>query len=187
MRKILFCGLAVSLLLVVALVAAVYPALVLAEEEETPILCWGIATIDGVAAEEGISVEIYLGDDITPVANTTVSTHGGVDPPGTYGAVIVKAGSSRYGDSLKYKVNGIVANKLGPDEGVFGQKNQVVNLEALSGSPLPDGGGGLSGGAVAGIVVGVLIIAVALIAWLKIRRQKGSGNASETPGSVSDL
>jgi hypothetical protein len=183
MRKISLCGLPVILLLVLALVVAAYPALVLADEEETPILCWGIVTIDGIAAEEGISVEIYLGDDTTLAANTTVSTHGGVDPPGTYGAVMVKAGSSRYGDPLTYKVNGIVANKIGPDEGVFGQKNQVVNLEAFGGSPPPDGGGGLSAGAVAGIAVGVLL-AVAVIAWLIIRRKKGSGTASATPESV---
>jgi hypothetical protein len=84
---------------------------------------------------------------------------------------------------LTYKVNGFVATKSGPDEGVFGLKNQVVDLEAISGSPLPNGGGGLSGGAVAGIVVAVLL-AVALIAWLKIRRQKGSDTTSVTPESV---
>ena len=186
MRKIWLRGLPVSLLLVVALVMVAYPALVLADEEETPILCWGVATIDGVSAEEGVLVEIYIGDDTTPAANTTVSTHGEVDPPGTYGAVMVKAGISRYGDPLTYKVNGIVANKIGPDEGVFGQNNQVVNLEAFNGSPPPDGEGGLSGGAVVGIVVGVLL-AVAVIAWLKMRRQRGSSTNSETPGPVSDL
>ena len=180
MRRIPLCGLPAILLLVVALVVAAYPGLVLADEQETPILCWGIATIDGIAADEGIAVEIYLGDDTTPAANTTVSTHGGVDPPGTYGAVVVKAGSSRYGDPLTYKVNGIVANKIGPDEGVFGQRNQVVNLEAISGSPPPDGGGGLSVGAVAGIAVGALI-AVGLIVWLIIRRQRGSDTATLTP------
>jgi hypothetical protein len=183
MRRIPLIKLPVYLLLVAAIIVAAYPAVVLADEEETPILCWGIATIDGIAAEEGISVEIYLGDDTTPAANTTVSTHGGVDPPGTYGAVVVKAGSSRYGDTLTYKVNGIVANKIGPDEGVFGVKNQVVNLEAFSGSPLPDGGGGLSGGAVAGIAVAALL-AVALIAWLIIRRKRGAGTASDTPGPI---
>jgi hypothetical protein len=143
MRKIPLRGLPVILLLVVALAVAVYPALMLAEEEEAPMLCWGIATIDGIAAEEGIVVEIYLGDDTTPTANTTVSTYGGVDPPGTYGAVVVKAGSSRYGTNLTYKVNGIVASTekvMQPcdltrdpilEDPVFGECNQLVNLAAI--------------------------------------------------------
>jgi hypothetical protein len=104
--------------------------------QATPMLCWGVVTLDDAPAPEGTIVEIYIGDDIIPTANTTVSTHNGTDPPGTYGAVPIRADESRYGELLNYTVNGSPATKDGPDEGVFGLENQVVNLEAFSGPQL---------------------------------------------------
>ena len=97
------------------------------------ILCWGTVTLNGVAAPVGTVVEIYMGDDNTPTASTTVSTYGGSYPPGTYGSAVVRAEVSRYGEALTYKVNGFMADKLGPDAGVFGLANQVVNLAVVLG------------------------------------------------------
>ena len=182
MRRIPLLRLPLSLLLVAVLVIAALPIVALAQQpsQVANMLIWGNVTLDGTAAQIGTTVEIFIGADTTPSGSRDVFA------AGEYGGIVVSALDTRFGEDLTYKVNGIVATKRGPDDGVFGLKNQVVNLEAISGSPLPDGGGGLSGGAVAGIVVGVLL-AVALIAWLKIRRQKGSDTTSETPGPVSDL
>jgi len=134
MKRIRSFRVLIGVLVVVALLVAALPVAVLAVE--TPMLCWGIATLDGAPAPEGTVVDIYIGADIVPSATTMVDTHGGVDPPGTYGAVVVTGDSSRYGEPLTYTVNGFVAAKLGPDPGVFGLENQVVNLEAVSG-PTP--------------------------------------------------
>ena len=179
MRKIPLLGLTLSLLLVAALIVVSLPMMAVAQQppQTANMLTWGNVTLDGTAAQIGTKVEVFIGTDTTPSGSRVVFT------AGEYGGIVVSALDTRFGEDLMYRVNGIVATKSGPDDGVFGLKNQVVNLEAFSGSPPPDGGGGLSGGAVAGIVVGVLL-AVALIAWLKMRRQKGSGNASETPGPV---
>ena len=176
MRKIPLLGLPVGLLLVAVLIAVALPIpMVIADT--TPILCWGDVDFDSGPAPVGTTVEIFVG------ADTTASGSGTVVTAGQYGSIPVWADNSRYGEALTYKVNGYVASKLGPDAGVFGIQNQVVNLAGISGSPPPDGGGGLSGGAVAGITVGALV-AVALIAWLILRRKRGSGTASETPGPV---
>ena len=175
MRKIYPLGMLIGLLVVAMLIVSALPAPVIASP--TPMLCWGTVTLDGAAAPTGTKVEIFVG------ADTTASGSGTVVTAGQYGSIPVWADNSRYGEALTYKVNGYVASKLGPDAGVFGIQNQVVNLAGISGSPPPDGGGGLSGGAVAGITVGALV-AVALIAWLILRRKRGSGTASETPGPV---
>ena len=182
MRKIPLLGLLLSLLLVAVLMVAALPIVALAQQppQTANMLTWGTVTLDGDAAQIGTTVEVFIGTDTTPSGSRDVFA------AGEYGGIVVSSLDTRFGEDLTYKVNGIVATEQGPDEGVFGLKNQVVDLEAFSGSPLPDGGGGLSGGAVAGIVVGALI-AVALIAWLKMRRQRGSGTTSETPGPVSDL
>jgi hypothetical protein len=119
-----------TLLLLFALV----PAPV--QGQTTPMLCWGVATLDDAPAPEGTIVEIYIGDDTTPTTNTIVSTHNGTYPPGTYGAVEVRADKSRYDEPLSFTVNGSPATKDGPDEGVFGLENQVVDLVAFSGPQL---------------------------------------------------
>jgi len=134
MKRMTLFGSLIGVLVVVALLVAALPVAVLAVE--TPMLCWGVATLDGAPAPEGTVVDIYIGDDVMQSATAMVDTHGGVDPPGTYGAVVVSGDSSRYGEPLTYTVNGFVATKQGPDEGVFGLENQVVNLEAVSG-PTP--------------------------------------------------
>jgi hypothetical protein len=179
MRRISLLGLLLSLLLVAVLMVAVLPIVALAQQpsQVANMLTWGNVTLDGAAAQIGTTVEVFIGADATPSGSRDVFV------VGEYGGIVVSALDIRFGEDLTYKVSGFVATKRGPDEGVFGLKNQVVNLEAISGSPLPDGGGGLSGGAVAGIVVAVLLV-VALIAWLKMRRQKGSDTTSATPESV---
>ena len=179
MRKIPRLTLSMILLLVAALIVTALPIVALAQQpsQVANMLTWGNVTLDGAVAPVGTTVDVYVGADATPSGSRDVFA------VGEYGGIVISSLDTRFGEDLTYKVNGIFATKRGPDEGVFGVKNQVVNLEAFSGSPPPDGGGGLSGGAVAGIVVGVLL-AVALIAWLKIRRQKGSDTTSETPGPV---
>jgi len=111
------------------------------ESEITPMLCWGVVTLDGAAAPEGTIVDIYIGDDATPRATTMVDTHGGVDPPGTYGAVPIREDVSRYYEPLTYKVNGIIAatdKVMRPCNNfstpIFWLCNQEVNLEAISGT-----------------------------------------------------
>ena len=93
--------------------------------DQTPMLCWGTVKVDGVNAPIGTLVDIYIGDNKS--GSTTVTT------AGQYGAVVVQGDTSQYGQELIYKVNGIQAVKLGPDEGVFGLQNQVVDL-AISAS-----------------------------------------------------
>jgi hypothetical protein len=179
MRKIPLLGLLLSLLLVAVLLIAALPMAALAQQpsQVANMLTWGNVILDGTAAQIGTTVEVFIGADATPSGSRDVFA------VGDYGGIVVSALDTRFGEDLTYMVNGILATKHGPDEGVFGLKNQVVNLAAFSGSPPPDGGGGLSGGAVAGIVVGVLLV-VALIAWLKMRRQKGPDTTSTTPESV---
>ena len=136
MRKIPLLGLPLSLFLVAALivVVAALPMVALAQfDKQTSVACWGTVTIDSVAAQDGTVVKIYIGDDTAYSAITSVDTDGGKYPPGTYTAVSVTAGESRYGTPLKYEVNGVEAQKNGPDLGVFGLKNQIVDLLVVSG------------------------------------------------------
>ena len=119
-------GSLLGLLAIVLLLVAALPMVALATT--TPLLTWGTVTLDGAAAPYGTTVEIFVGADTTPSRSGMVTT------AGQYGAFIVEADSSRYGEDLTYKVNGIVATKEGPDEGVFGLKNQIVNLAAISGT-----------------------------------------------------
>ena len=176
MRKTPMLGLLLSLSLLAVLMVAALPIVALAQQpsQVANMLTWGNVTLDGNAAPIGTMVEVFIGTDGIPSGSRDVFA------AGEYGGIVVSALDTRFGEDLTYTVNGMLATKHGPDEGVFGVKNQVVNLEAFSGSPPPDGGGGLSGGAVAGIVVGVLLV-VALVAWLKIWRQRGSGTDSATP------
>jgi len=123
-------GSVLVLLAIVLLLIAALPTAVLAES--TPMLAWGTVTLNGGQAPWGTKVDIYVGADTTPSGSGTVTV------PGQYGAIQVWADSSRYGETLTYKVNGFVANKLGPGTGIFGLNNQVVNLAAISGtSPTP--------------------------------------------------
>ena len=96
-----------------------------------PMLSWGTVTLDGAPAPVGTTVDIYVGADATPSGSGTVTT------AGLYGAIQVLALSCRYGEALTYTVNGFVANKQGPDAGVFGLANQVVNIAAVSGPQPP--------------------------------------------------
>jgi len=130
MRKIPLLGLPVSLLLVaLLLVAAITAPAVLATS--TPMLTWGTVTLDGAAAPVGTTVDVYVGADTTPSGSFTVAT------AGQYGSIVVFADDSRYGEALTYEVNGFVGTKQGPNDGVFGLANQVVNLVAVSGPQPP--------------------------------------------------
>lgn len=86
----------------------------------TPMLCWGTVEVDGAQAPGGTIIEIYIGDSLG--GSFIVTT------PGRYGAVVVSGDDQLYGMDLVYKVNGVVAQKNGPDPGVFGLENQVVGL-----------------------------------------------------------
>jgi len=94
----------------------------IATADVTPMLGWGDVVIDGENAPIGTQVEVYIGDDLTPSGSRDVTT------AGRYGAIVVSGSDARYGDPLTYKVNGVIAQKLGPDPGVFGLENQVVDL-----------------------------------------------------------
>ena len=97
--------------------------------DTTPLMTWGEVTIDGAAAPQGTTIEVYIGDDIAPSGNYTVMT------PGLYGAIVVWGDDSKWGEPLTYKVNSVAAVKTGPDPGVFGLQNQVVNLMELMDQP----------------------------------------------------
>jgi hypothetical protein len=101
-----------------------------AQAQTTPMLCWGNVTLDGAAAPVGTIVDIFIGSDTTPSGSWNVTT------AGQYGAINVWGLESRYGEPLKYSVNGSEATKLGPGNGTFGLQNQVVNLEAFSSTPI---------------------------------------------------
>ena len=109
-------GSVLVLLAIVLLLIAALPTAVLAES--TPMLTWGTVTLNGGQAPLGTKVEVYIGDD------TTLSGYFWVEKAGQYGAIQVWADSSRYGETLTYKVtyngNDYVATKKGPDPGVFG-------------------------------------------------------------------
>ena len=97
--------------------------------DTTPLMTWGEVTIDGAAAPRGAVIEVYIGDDPLPSATYEVST------PGAYGAIVVWGDDSKWGEPLTYKVNSVAAVKVGPDPGVFGLANQVVNLMVLMDQP----------------------------------------------------
>jgi hypothetical protein len=124
MGKISRFGLLVSLLVVGALLVAAYPAAVLADSH--PIACYGDVELDGAAAPVDTVIAIYIGADTTPSATFEVET------AGEY-MMDVWADTSRHGETLSYRVNGVPAKKLGPDPGVFGWDIQQVNLEADGG------------------------------------------------------
>jgi len=107
------------------LFVAMLPVSVLAGT--VPMLTWGYVTLNGSAAPVGTTINVYVGADITPSGSRTVTT------AGQYGTIQVLADGSRFGEALTYKVNGLIAQKLGPDTAVFGLKNQVVNLAVVSG------------------------------------------------------
>ena len=130
MRKIPLLGMPLSLLLVAVLIVAALPMVVLAGQI-TPQQCWGTVTLDGVPAPLDTTIEIFVGEDANP------SGSGGMYEVGGYGTVIVNADSDRYGEPLTYKVNGFVATKQGPDDGIFGLQSQIVNLAAVSGPQPP--------------------------------------------------
>ena len=130
MRKISLLGFPISLFLVAVLLVAVLPSpMVMAEL--TPQQCYGTVTLDGVPAPLDTTIEIFVGGDANP------SGSGGMYEVGGYGTIIVTAEEDRYGEPLTYKVNGFVATKLGPDDGIFGLKTQIVNLAAVRGPESP--------------------------------------------------
>ena len=94
--------------------------------DTTPMLTWGTVTIEGQQAPAGTPIEIFIGN--SSHANGYITT----TIPGQYGAVRIWADDSLYGQTLSYKVNGQLAIKNGPDEGLFSLKNQIVNLEVLT-------------------------------------------------------
>ena len=129
MKRMTLFGSLIGVLVVVALLVAVLPAVVLGVE--TPMLTWGTVTLDGAPAPYLTVIEVFIGADTPSSGNYNVTT------TGQYGAMVVWGDSSRYGEPLTYNVNGLLATKLGPDPGVFGLQNQVVNLAAVSGiSPI---------------------------------------------------
>jgi len=95
------------------------------ESDVTPMLTWGTVTVDGIQAPAGTMVEVYIGD--------TLGGSRAVTTPGQYGAVVVSGSDQLYGTPLVYKVDGVIAVKNGPDPGVFGLENQIVDLAVMSG------------------------------------------------------
>jgi len=130
MRKINLLGFPVGLLLVAVILVAELPIVAVAEDVPKTVkqLTWGSVTLDGVAAPIDTTVEVFIGTDTTPSGVRDVFEEG------EYGAIVVTADESRLGEALTYEVDGILATKEGPDDGVFGYGNQVVNLVAVSDS-----------------------------------------------------
>jgi len=92
----------------------------------TPMQTWGFAYLDSVPVPEGTVIDVYIGDDTTPsgTTNTTVL--------GTYGSIMIIGDSARYGEELRYTIDGYLTDKIGPDLGIFGLENQHVSLHGYT-------------------------------------------------------
>ncbi|GAG12012.1 unnamed protein product, partial [marine sediment metagenome] len=139
MRKIPRLGLLMGLLMVGVLLVAAIPAAV--EGQAAPrMTAYGVAYLDGVEADEGTEVKIYIGFDTTATATTMVDTFGGTEPDGTYGGVTVLSTEGRIGESLRYTVGGYevvtmdkdpLTGDPNPTTPIFCLTNQDVDLWAL--------------------------------------------------------
>ena len=92
----------------------------------TPMQTWGFAYLDSVPVPAGTQVDVYIGGDTTP-SGTTITT-----VLNTYGTIMVMGDSNRYGEPLRYTIDGYPTEKIGPDEGVFGLENQEVSLHGYT-------------------------------------------------------
>ena len=92
----------------------------------TPMQTWGFAYLDSVPVPEGTVIDVYIGNDTTPsgTINTTVL--------GSYGSMMVTGDSARYGEELRYTIDGYLTDKIGPDLGIFGLENQHVSLHGYT-------------------------------------------------------
>lgn len=97
-----------------------------ASAEVTPMLTWGHAYLDSIPVPHGTLVEVYIGADTTPSGSITTTVLG------QYGSIIVQGDNSRYGEELRYTVEGHYSEKIGPDPGIFGLENQDVSLHAYT-------------------------------------------------------
>ena len=99
----------------------------------TPMLTWGFAYLDSIPVPHGTLVEIFIGADTVPSGSceTTIL--------GRYGSCMVQGDDSRYGEALRYTVDGYYSDKIGPDPGVFGLENQEVSLHAYTDVVPPQG------------------------------------------------
>lgn len=117
---------------IAAVAAAVFTPIALLsggiKGDATPMLCWGNVQIDAMNAPIGTIVDIYIGDDANRSGTYTTTV------AGQYGAVVVQGDNSKYGQPLRFTVNGKEAVILAVNDPVFGLKNQVVNI-ALSTAP----------------------------------------------------
>jgi hypothetical protein len=95
--------------------------------DATPMLVWGNVQIDAVNAPAGTIVDIYIGDDVNRSGTFVTRV------AGQYGAVVVMGDNSKYGQPLRFTINGKDAFVVG-GEAYFGLKNQTAHI-ALSTAP----------------------------------------------------
>jgi len=162
-------------LAIALLVAAVLSVgLPLAAEAQLPPALYRCTVYeDNVLVGAEMVVEAYVGDEVDPRASETTGDNGVCILQ-----VTVTQDELERSEAISFKVDGVDAIET-PDVDVT-MLAPDIRLDVYTGTPLPtltptptpspDGGGGLSGGAIAGIVVGSLI-ALALIAWLIMRRR----------------
>ena len=92
----------------------------------TPMQTWGFAYLDSIPVPHDTVIDVYIGNDTVPsgTTNTTVL--------GSYGSMMVTGDSTRYGEELRYTIDGHPTVKIGPDLGIFGLENQEVFLHGYT-------------------------------------------------------
>ena len=95
----------------------------------TPMQTWGYAQFineegHGEPIPIGTEVNVSIGSDTTPSGSINTTTSG------FYGSMMIVGDTTRYGEELHYTLDGYSTIKIGPDEGIFGLENQVVNIYA---------------------------------------------------------
>ena len=92
----------------------------------TPMLTWGYAYLDSIPVSHDTVIDVYIGDDIIPsgTCNTSIL--------GRYGSMMIQGDSARYGEELRYTIDGYPTTKIGPDSGIFGLENQNVSLHGFT-------------------------------------------------------
>ena len=115
------------------LIMMVFVAIAGAGATTTPMLTWGYAYLDSIPVPHDSQIDVFIGSDLTPsgTCNTSIL--------GRYGSMIINGDTTRYGEELRYTIDGYPTVKIGPDSGIFGLENQDVSLHGYTQGVAPSG------------------------------------------------